>query len=169
MATVAEVLRQAFAGQPALVAAMRAQRARELAEVPPPEQPAEARMQVLLLAGAVGRWALPVAQAARVEPLAGCLPLPSPPPPVLGLALLDNRRCLLMDPEVVLAAAPCRSAARPGHAVLLREHAAALAVDRAEAVAWLPCPAPGARVLADGSLLVDVARLMAAATRGGGS
>lgn len=169
MATADQVLQHAFEGQEARVAAMLAQRARDLSEVPAPEEPAEARVRVLSLRGQVGRWVLPVVQAARVEPLAGCLPLPNPPPLVLGLALLNNCRCLLVDPEVVLAAVPCRPVSRPGHAVLLRGHAVALAVDRAEAVVWLPCPEPGTRVLADGSQWVDVARLLAAATRGGGA
>lgn len=169
MATASQALQQAFEGQEARVAAMLAERARDLSAVPAPDEPAAARVHVLSLRGQAGRWALPVVQAARVEPLAGCLPLPSPLPPVLGLALLNNRRCLLVDPEVVLAAVPCRPVSRPGHAVLLRGHAVALAVDRAEAVVWLPRPEPGARMLADGSQWVDVARLMAAATRGGGA
>lgn len=164
---VADALRQAFEQREEQMAALLAERARDLARREE-DEPAQPQFQVLTLSGAVGRWALPVAAAARVEPLGGVLALPDPPAPVLGLALLAGRRCLLMDPEVVLAGAPCRSCARPGHAVLLRDHPLALAVDRVEAVLWLPRPPEGARVLADGSLLMELGRLVTAATRGGG-
>lgn len=164
-----DALQQAFEGGGPLVAAMLAERARELAQLEDEAETAQAQVHVLTLTGAAGRWALPVAAVARVEPLGAVLPLPDPLPPVLGLARLGGRRCLLIDPEVVLAGVPCRPCTRAGHAVVLRDHPVALAVDRADAVLWLPRPGEGARVLADGSLLMDPARLLAAAIRGGGA
>lgn len=169
MADAADALHQAFAGRGPLVAAMLEERARELAEEEFDEDAAQAGIQVLTCSGPAGRWALPATAVARVEPLGGVLVLPDRPPAVLGLALLGGRRCLVMDPEVVLAGVPCRPAGRPGHAVVLRDHALALAVDRAHEVLWLPRPDKGARVLADGSLLMEPGRLLAAAMRGGGA
>lgn len=168
MAAAGDALRQAFEGGGPLVAAMLAARARELAQAPAAEEEAQPRLQVVTLVGATGRWALPVGAATRVEPLGCVLAVPAPAPAVLGLTLLAGRRCLLIDPEVVLAGVPCRPCGRPGHAVLLRDHPLALAVDRAEAVVALPRPPAGTRVLTDGSLLMDPGRLVAAVTRGGG-
>lgn len=168
MASAVDALRQAFDGRGPLVAALLAERARELARGEKEEEPAQPQIQVLALTGPAGRWALRVTAAARVEPLGAVLALPDPLPAVMGLSLVGWRRCLLVDPEAVLAGAPCRPASRPGHAVLLRDHPLALVVDRAEAVLWLPQPARGVRVLADGSLLMDPGRLVAAATRGDG-
>lgn len=167
MAEAVDALHLAFEGRGPLIAAMLAERARELAQAGPEDELRQARIQVLTFSGPAGRWALPVAAAARVEPLGAVLALPDPPPSVLGLALLGGRRCLVMDPEVVLAGVACRPVSRPGHAVMLRDHPLAVAVDRAHAVLWLPRPDEGARVLADGSLLVEPGRLLAAATRGG--
>lgn len=147
--------------------AVLAERARELARPVGAEGPAASDMQVLLLRGDSGRWALPIGTVARIEPLPRWLPLPGQPPAVLGLVLLGGRRCLAVDPEVVIAAQPPRPPSRPGHAVLLRGRAVALVVNRAEAVAWLPPPPAGHRLLADGSLLVEPDRLMAAIKAGG--
>lgn len=147
--------------------AVLAERARELARLPGGDGPGASDMQVLLLRGTCGRWALPIGTVARIEPLPQWLPLPGQPPAVLGLVLLGGRRCLVVDPEVVIAALPPRPPGRSGHAVLLRGRAVALAVDRAEEVAWLPLPPAGHRLLADGSLLVEPDRLMAAIRAGG--
>lgn len=170
MVNAVDALRQAFERQGPLVAAMLAQRAHDLAAVAdagPDPVTADDHVLVLTLRGPTGRWALAVAEVARVEPLADIVALPGLPPPVLGLALLGGRRCLVVDPGVVVAAAACRPIGRPGHAVVLRHHPLALAVDRAEAVVRLPPPARGGQVLADGSLLMEAGRLVAAATRGG--
>lgn len=142
------------------------QRARELARPVGADGPAATDIQVLRMIGMAGAWAVPVAAVARIEPLAEWVPLPNRGGAVLGLALLAGRRCLVVDPEAVLSAAPPRRPGRPGHAVLLRDHPLALAVDRADAVLWLP-PPPGGHVLADGSLLMDVGRLLAAVKGGG--
>lgn len=147
--------------------AVLAERARELARPPWADGPGAADMQVLQLTGGGGRWALPIAAVARIEPLSQWLPLPGQPPAVLGLLLLGGRRCLVVDPGVVLAALLPRPPGRPGHAVLLRGRALALAVDRAEAVSWLPRPPAGRHLLADGSLLVEPDRLMSSIKAGG--
>lgn len=144
-----------------------AERARELARPPWADGPGAADMQVLQLRGASGRWALPIASVARIEPLPPWLSLPGQSPAVLGLLLLVGRRYLLIDPEVAVAALPPRPPSRSGHAVLLRGRAVALAVDRAEAVSWLPRPPAGRHVLVDGSLLVEPDRLMASIGAGG--
>lgn len=151
-----------------VVAELLAQRARDLA------RPAEAdssgcrdEIQVLRLHGAAGSWALSVKAVERVEPLRGWVPLLEMPPQVLGLTRVAGRRYLLADTEVLMAAAPPRLPDRPGHVVALREWAIALAVDRADAVLWLPRPPDGGRLLADGSLLVDPARLVAVVKGGG--
>lgn len=166
-----EVLRQAFAGREPLVADMLAQRARDLARLPPEDGAATRGIQVLRLSGASGVWALPVAAVARVEELPDWVPLPMAPPAVLGLALVAGRRCLLADADTVLAALPPRPPGRPGHAVVLRlgfgALPMALAIDRAEGVVWQPQPQPGCRVLADGSLLVDPNRLPGVIAGGG--
>ncbi|MGE5475904.1 MAG: chemotaxis protein CheW [Bacteroidales bacterium] len=166
-----EALRQAFAGREQLVADMLAQRSRELARLSPEEGAASQGIQVLRLSGVSGVWALPVAAVARVEVLPVWVPLPMAPPAVLGLALVAGRRCLLADADTVLGAVPPRPPGRPGHVVVLRPghggQPMALAIDRAEAVIWLPPPRPGCRVLADGSLLVDPNRLAGVIAGGG--
>lgn len=163
MIAAGEAVRQAFEGRGPLVAEMLAQRARDLARPLAADEPAAADAQVLRMTGTSGSWALPVASVTRIEPLAGWLPLPGQPPAVLGLALLAGRRCLLVDPEVVLAAAPSRPPCRPGHAVLLRDHALAVAVDRADSVLCLPRPELNHRLLADGSLMMAPEWLVAVA------
>lgn len=148
-----------FLGEGPLFQAMLAERARELAADPLSDNPPEDRMAVLTLMAQGQSWALPVAAVMRVEPLGPCLMLPGQPPAVLGLALLAGRRCLVADLAALKLSLPPRAAARPGHAVLLRDHPLALAVDRAEAIRWLPRPQPGGHVLADGSLLLEAGHL----------
>lgn len=144
-----------------------AERARDLARPPGWGGPGASDMQVLRIQAASGRWAVPVEAVGRIEPLSGWLPLPGQTGAVLGLMLLGGRRCLVIDPAVVVAALAPRCPDRPGHAVLLRGRAVALAVDRAEAVSWMPRPPPGQHRLDDGSLLLVPDRLMASIQAGG--
>ncbi|MCR6630859.1 MAG: chemotaxis protein CheW [Magnetospirillum sp.] len=160
-------VRRALRGEGPIFLAMLEERARELAVPPEPEAPEGAFIHVLRLVGAGGRWALPVRAVRRVEPLGRCLTLPDEPASVLGMALLAGRCCLVTDLDALLTGAAMRPPQRPGHAVLLREHDVALVVDWADAVLPLPHPGEGRQRLADGSRLLDVARLVAALTRGG--
>ncbi len=159
----AEELVRALAGEGPLHQAILAERARELAAVPDPPRAGE-MLALLVLRGTAGQWALPLEAVRRVEALENLhpLPLPDQPAPALGLVLLAGCRCLLVDADAHLTGAPRRAAGRPGHAVLLRDHALALAVERADAIRHLPPAAPGGQVLADGSVLIDVMRLAAA-------
>lgn len=145
---------RAFRGEGPLFATMLAERARALA-APAVDEAGTAEMAVLTLKGRTGRWVLPLAAVARIDVLAPAVPVPDMPAAVLGLALLSGRRCLLADLDALVAGAPVRRADRPGHAVLLRGWALALAVERAEAVAMVPPPDEGRQMLADGSLLLD--------------
>lgn len=163
----AETLRQAFEGHGPLVEAMLAERARALARPMVADDSAPSGLHLLRLQGASGSWAVPITAVARVESLPDWLPVPGQTAAVLGLALLGGRRCLLADAEVVVAAAPPRPRGRPGHAVLLRDHALAFAVDRADGVMCLPAPPAGRHLLADGSVLMMPDRLLAAVLDGG--
>lgn len=160
-----ELVERALRGEGPLFEAMLDERARELAVPPVAAEPA-GLLSVLLLAGRAGRWALPLAEAARVEQMVPCTPLPRQPVAVMGLCLLAGRRCLMVDVDAALAGLPRRAADRPGHAVLLRRHPVALAADRAESIVALPPPEAGARVLADGSLLVAADQVVAALGNG---
>jgi chemotaxis signal transduction protein len=167
----ADDLSLAFLGQGPIFDAMLDERARELAQAPQPEPAAGTVVRVLTMSGAAGRWALPLDAVARVEPLARCLPLPGQPPVLLGLALLAGQRRLVADLDALAGGGAPRAPERAGHAVLLREGASgglhlALAVDRAEAVMDVPRIAAGQR-LADGSVLLNPSRLVAALMRGG--
>lgn len=160
-----EVLR-AFKGEGPLFDSMLDERARELAQVD--EGEGGTGLQVLILAGAVGRWALPLAPLLRVEPLPPALQVPDLLPPFMGLAVLAGRRVLLADLEAMVAETPPRQPDRPGHAVLLRHLPLALVVGWAEGIASVAVPAHLRRgVLADGTVLLDVDRLAAKARVGG--
>lgn len=162
------LVERALRGEGPLFEAMLADRARELAApAAAPESPD--MLAFLLMAGRAGRWALPLVEAARVEPLAQCMPMPHQHAAVLGLALLAGRRCLVVDVDAALAGISRRPGGRLGHAVLLRRHGVALAVERAEAIRRLAPAAAGRRVLAEGSMLVEADALVAALGRGGSS
>lgn len=166
-----DLVQRAFKGEGPLFEAMLDERARELAQLDEDEGRAEGEvaLDVLMLNGVRGRWALPLAAVARVESLPRPLPVPDLPPALMGLVLLAGRRCLLADLDALAAeAAPPRPADRPGHAVLLRHLPLAFAVDRADAIASAAVPAAmtaGLRraLLADGAVLLDVERLAAKA------
>lgn len=169
MSSAEDQIRLLFRGEGPLLQAMLAERARELAAEPQSDRLPDDEMAVLTLATESARWALPVAAVARVEPLCPCLILPDQPPAVLGLALLAGRRCLVADLAAMEGAAPRRPSSRSGHAVLLRDSPLALAVDRAETIRRVPRPLGGGHMLADGSLLLDAARLAMTLGRGGGA
>ncbi|MBC7951327.1 MAG: chemotaxis protein CheW [Rhodospirillaceae bacterium] len=157
-----DVVLRAFKGEGPLFESMLDERARELAQAF--EAEGEIGLDVLILIGAQGRWALPLAAVVRVETLPRPLPVPGLPAPLMGLTLLAGRRCLLADLDGLAAETAPRPADRPGHAVLLRHLPLALAVDRAEAIASVAVPAAmtaGLRrgLLADGAVLLDVGRL----------
>lgn len=160
-----DILR-AFKGEGPLFESMLDERARELAQVT--ESQGDGGLEVLVLAGALGRWALPLAAVLRVEPLLRPLPVPDLPSPLMGLALLAGRRILLADLDALAAETAPRQPDRPSHAVLLRHLPLALVVDRAEAIASVAVPANMRQgVLADGIVLLDVDRLAAKAKVGG--
>lgn len=169
MSTNDDVILRAFQGEGPLFEAMLDERARELAQAP--EGEGQAGLDVLILSGAQGRWALPLAAVARVETLPRPLAVPDLPAPLMGLTLLAGRRLLLADLDGLAAETAPRAVDRPGHAVLLRYLPLALAVDRAEAIASVAMPAvmaAGLRrgLLADGAVLLDVERLVVKAKVG---
>lgn len=171
--TDGDLIQQAFSGAGPLFEAMLDERARELAQPAENEGRAEGEMvlDVLMLSGGQGRWALPLSAVGRVEALPRPLPVPDLPAALMGLALLAGRRCLLADLDALAADVPPRPVDRPGHAVLLRHLPLALAVDRVDAIASVAVPVAmtaGLRrgVLADGAVLLDVGRLAAKAKLG---
>jgi chemotaxis signal transduction protein len=131
-------------------------------------------LAVLMLAGDNGaRWALPLAEVARVEELPPMVAVPSHGGALLGLAVIAGHRCMVVDLDALAAGVPPRSAARPGHAVLLRRTSMALAVDRAEEITQVPTPRRdpgevGFALLADGTVLLDAHQLAAKANAQGG-
>ncbi|HLO78037.1 MAG TPA: chemotaxis protein CheW [Magnetospirillum sp.] len=159
MSTPNDLIAQALGGAGPLHQAMLRDRARELAQVAEAPIPAADGMPVLAMTSAGGRWSLPLAAVARIEPLAACVSVPGQPEAVLGLALLAGRRRLVVDPDAFMLASARRSPSRKGHAVLLRQYPLALAVDRADAIQRVADPQPGRRLLADGSRLIDADRL----------
>lgn len=89
---------------------------------------------LLLCAGREALWAVPVMEVRRVEPLPHWTPIPGRAGAILGLATIGGERAVMADLDALAAGLPPRDAARPGHAVALREKGVALAVDHAMSV-----------------------------------
>ncbi len=160
---------QALKGEGPLFEQMLDERARELATSPDRPRKTGTTLAVLRLRGGGGaRWAVPLAEVARVEELPRIVAVPSLGAGIMGLAIIAGRRCLVIDLDVLAAAAPPRAPTRPGHTVVLRRHGLALVADRADAIAELPPPKPDTMLLADGSVLLDVDRLAAKVIPTGG-
>lgn len=167
MKSAAENLEQAYRGEGALYEALLAERTRELAE---PAQAGDPLVRddvpILRLRGRRGaRWALPLSGVVRVEDVPAYVKMPGRELPVLGLCLMAGRRCLLADLENLMSGGTGWLSGQWGHAVLLRGHPVALAVERAESLDWVAsAPASVPAALSDGAVWLDekwlVARLL---------
>lgn len=149
MNDAADLLARAYRGEGALFHEILDSRARELAVESDGAQPSG--IVALVLRGEMGRWALPLTDVGRVDPVPAIAPVPFRGSPLLGLGLMGSLRCLLVDIQSLVTGAPLRPRDRPGHAVVLRGTTLAVVADEAEGVARLtpPAVAPPA-VQADG-------------------
>lgn len=160
---------EALAGRGPLFEALLDERTHALAA--PLDRPGDAAGGALLacasrLAGR--RWGLQLEAVARVEPLPHCCRLPGRTGPVLGLALVAGRRCMVADLDALAGWAPPRVPGRSGHAVLLRAGPLAVVVDaalgverqtpplRESGLAFAPACDPQGLVAVDAGVLVAV-------------
>ncbi len=153
-------LRLALAGDERFCDALLRERTIELAE--PPRTAEEPGEPVLVLRGAAGRFALPLAEVRRIEPVERPTPVPHAPAWVIGLAPLAGEPHLLLDLDALMDAPGAEPP--PVHAVLLRHPVARVALcgHYAEAIARFRPRSPPppfrhvAAIAADDTMLVDV-------------
>ncbi|HEY0833429.1 MAG TPA: chemotaxis protein CheW, partial [Azospirillum sp.] len=99
-------------------------RTEELARPPAAEEDGAGRVRLLLARGAVERYALPIAEVGRTQPVARWTPVPGAPAHLLGLINVGGRVLRLFDVDR-LCGAPAGIGEGPGdggggHAVVLR-------------------------------------------------
>lgn len=156
---------QAFRGEGPLFEAMLDDRTRRLAE--PEVKQLIGAAPVLLCAGRVCRYALPLAAVRAVLPLPKIAEVPGVSPHILGLALLLGERHLVIDLARLGGEEPNEPVGQNGYAVALRDAPVALAVAQALDIQSEPETMPAATsnlvrgIARDGTLLLDTEKLIA--------
>lgn len=134
-------LRRMFDDDPALHETLLAQRTIELAQ--PPQADEVPGRPVLVLSVPSGRFAVPLADALRVERLRRWTPIPQAPPELIGIAAFQGEPCLLADLEAMIGGEAGTFV--EGYALLLRRKncCVALCVERIEDVQPFLAPDEG--------------------------
>lgn len=134
-------LRRVLEGDPALFERLLDERTEELSRPAAADAGRPDRLTVLVVAGAEGRYALPVEGVRRIKPVGRWTPLPGAPPHILGLRQYDGERHVLLDLDALIHGTPAPGG--DGLAVLLRHPArhVALRVRAAEAIEDVDAPA----------------------------